>query len=333
MEPRGVLAHYEPGTRHDDHLVVHAEPAHPADDDRGDERDGPGSGPRDRPGSRRRLRRQDQHLRRGVRRRGDLQAARPAGEVDRGSLGSVRRHDPRPRHPLLHRPRREARRHRARHEDAAHRRHRRLQHAADGRHPDADDADGERDLQHPGDSRDADRGLHEQDADRRLSRRRPSRGDLLRRARDGHAGARAEHGSRGGAAEELHPQGQVSVRDADGRGLRLGRLRESARSRAEERELDRVEEGARRRQGPRPSRRPRSRDVRRGLRHRAVGVAPDRRMGALAGHHRARRPHQRHDRRVAARTGQRDDVRADARRSVRRALRARDDPARRHRAS
>ena len=30
--------------------------------------------------------------------------------------------------------------------------------------------------------------------------------DLLRRARDGHAGARAEHGSGGGAAEELHPR-------------------------------------------------------------------------------------------------------------------------------
>ena len=51
------------------------------------------------------------------------------------------------------------------------------------RDPDADDADGERDLRHPGDSRDADRGLHEQDADRRVSRSRPSRGDLLRRAR------------------------------------------------------------------------------------------------------------------------------------------------------
>ena len=62
---------------HDDDLVVHAEPAHPADDDRGDERHGPGSGPRDRAGSGRRVRRQDQHLRRGVRRRGGLEEARP----------------------------------------------------------------------------------------------------------------------------------------------------------------------------------------------------------------------------------------------------------------
>ena len=39
----------------------------------------------------------------------------------------------------------------------------------------------------------------------------------------------------------------------------------------------------------------------------------------------------RDDRRLAARPGQRDDVRADARRSVQRAVRARHDPARRHR--
>ena len=86
-------------------------------------------------------------------------------------------------------------------------------------------------------------------------------------------------------------------------------------------------------QGAGAARRPRPGDVRRGLRHRAVGDAADRRLGALAGHHRARRPHQRDDRRLAARPGQRDDVRADARRSVRRADRARHDPARRHRAS
>ena len=70
-------------------------------------------------------------------------------------------------------------------EDAPHRRHRRLQHAAHGGDPDADDVDGERDLQHSGDPRDVDGSLHQQDADRRVSRRRPSRGDLLRRTRDG----------------------------------------------------------------------------------------------------------------------------------------------------
>ena len=48
---------------------------------------------------------------------------------------------------------------------------------------------------------------------------------------DGHAGARAEDGSGRGAPEELHPEGQVPVPDADGRRLRLGRLREGARSR------------------------------------------------------------------------------------------------------
>ena len=165
----------------------------------------------------------------GVRRRGDLEASRHAGQVDRGSIRGVRRHDSRARHPRLRRSRREARRQGARPEAAPHRRHRRLQHAAHGRHPDADDADGERDLRHPGDPRDADRGLHEQDADRRLSRRRPPGGHLLRRARDGHAGARAEDGPGRGAPEELHPDGPVPLQDADGRRLRLGRLREGAR--------------------------------------------------------------------------------------------------------
>ena len=266
-----------------------------------------------------------------VRRGRDLQAARHSGEVDRGPLGSVRGHDPRPRHPRLRRSRGEARRHGARPEAAADRRHRRLQHAAHGRHPDADDDDGERDLQHPGDSHDADRGLHQQDADRCLSRRRPSRSDLLRRARDGHAGARAEDGSGGAAPEELHPAEPVSVRDADGRGLRLGRLREGARPRAEDRQVGAAEGRARRRARAGPAGRPRTGDVRGGLRPRPIVVAADRRLGALAGDDRARRPDQRHHRRVAARPGQRDDVRADARRPVRRAARTHHDPARRHR--
>ena len=73
------------------------------------------------------------------------------------------------------------------------------------------------------------RGLHEQDADRCLSRCRPSRGDLFRRARYGHAGRRDRHGSGRSPSQELHCEGQVPVPDTDGRGLRLGRLREGAR--------------------------------------------------------------------------------------------------------
>ncbi len=134
-----------------------------------------------------------------------------------------------------------------------------------------------------------------------------------------------------GAAPELHPEGQVPVRDADGRRLRLRRLRGRARPRARARRLERAEGRARRRARRRPARRPRPRDVRRGLRPRAVVVAADRRLGALAGHRRARRPHHRDDRRLAARSGQRDHVRADAGRSVRRAARARHDSPRRHR--
>ena len=205
MEPRGVVAHWEPGK---DTMTIWSSTQNPhilQDDDRGDERPRPAPGPRHRAGSGRRLRREDQHLRRGVRLLGGLEEARHADQVDRGSIRSVRRDDARARHHRLHRRRGAQGRQGARPEDAADRRHRRLQHAAHRGDSDADDVDGERHLRHPGDPHDADRGLHQQDADRRLSRRRPSRGDLLRRARDGHAGARAEDGSRGAAAEELHP--------------------------------------------------------------------------------------------------------------------------------
>ena len=89
-----------------------------------------------------------------------------------------------------------------------------------------------------------------------------------------------------------------------------------------------AERDAARAQGP--AGRSRTRDVRRGLRHRALLVAADRRLGTLAGDDRARRPHQRDDRRVAARAGQRNDVRADARRPVRRAVRAHHDSSRRY---
>ena len=71
----------------DDHLVVDAEPAHSQDDDRGDERAWAAPGPRHRAGSGRRLRRQDQHLRRGVRRLGGVEevwACRSSGSrIDR----------------------------------------------------------------------------------------------------------------------------------------------------------------------------------------------------------------------------------------------------------
>ena len=92
---------------------------------------------------------------------------------------------------------------------------------------------------------------------------------------------------------------------------------------AEEVRLGGAEEGARRGACPGTAGRPGTGDVRRGLRHRTVSLAADRRLGALAGDDRARRPDQRDDRRVAARPGQRDDVRADAGRSVRRADRSR----------
>ncbi len=188
-------------------------------------------------------------------------------------------------------------------------------------------------LRHPGDPHDAHRGLHQQDADRRLSRRRPSRGDLLRRARDGHAGARAEDGSRRSCAGKnfIQPD-KFPFATQMGAVYDSGDYEQGARPRARRRRTGtalKAERDAARSRGP--AGRPRPGDVRRGLRPRPVVVAADRRLGALAGHHRARRPHQRHHRRVAARPGQRDDVRADAGRSVRRADRAHHDPSRRHR--
>ena len=215
-------------------------------------------------------------------------------------------------------------------EAAPHRGHRRVQLALHGDDSDADDVDGQRHLRHPGDSRDRHRGLHQQDADRCVPRGRAARSDLLRRARDGHARARAEDGSGRRAPQELHQARPVPLRHADGRGVRLGRLREGARPRAEERGLGSAEEGPRRGEEGRTARRARTRHVCGSVRPRAVGDSPDRRLGALAGDDRARRPHQRDDRRVASRPGQRDDVRADARRPVRRADRAHHDPSRRH---
>ncbi len=82
-----------------------------------------------------------------------FETARDSAEVDRGAFGSIRGDHARARHHLLPRHRGKARRHGARPQDAADRRHRRLQHAAHRRHPDADDADGERHLRHPGNSR------------------------------------------------------------------------------------------------------------------------------------------------------------------------------------
>ena len=200
---------------------------------------------------------------------------------------------------------------------------------AHGAHP--HHVDGKCDLRHPGDPCDGHRGLHEQDADRLLSRRRPPGGYLLRRARDGHARARAEHGPGRSAAQELHPAAPVPLPDPDGRRLRLGRLRKGAGPRAAERGMGALESGTGCGQSGGKTRRPWPVDVRRSVRDRPVRAARDRWLGAFAGHGRARRPHQRDDRRVAARPGERDHVRPDARGSVRRSARTHHDPPRRHR--
>ena len=75
MEPRGVVAHFEPGkgsmtiwsSTQNPHILRTMIAAMIGL--------GPGSGPRDRAGSRRRIRREDQHLRRRVRRGSHLEAA------------------------------------------------------------------------------------------------------------------------------------------------------------------------------------------------------------------------------------------------------------------
>ena len=93
----------------------------------------------------------------------------------------------------------------------------------------------------------------------------------------------------------------------------------------------RMKRAARRRPGRGSRGRHRAGDVRGGLRAGALLSPAHRRLGACAGDRGARRPDQRHHRRVAARPGQRDHLRADARRPVRGADRAHHDPPRRHR--
>ncbi len=129
-------------------------------------------------------------------------------------------------------------------------------------------------LRHPGHPHDADRGVHQQDADRRLPRRRPPRGDLLRRARDRHAGARAEHGSGRGPAEELHPKPTSSrSRRRWARSTTRATTRQALDAALEAADWAALKARARRRPRRGPARRARPGDVRRGLRHRAVGVA------------------------------------------------------------
>ena len=214
-----------------DHLVIDPESPHPAHLRGADAR--PGRGPRSRYRARggRRLRRQDQHLRRGVRRGGAVEAARPADQVDRGTLRGVPRHRARTRPDRLRRAGGHAERQGARAADAHHRRHRRLQHAAHRPRTDPQHDDGQRHLRVSRHPRDADRGLHQQDPDRCLSRRGSARGGLLRRTGDGHAGSRAGDGPGRPAPEELHPARPVPLQDPDGGGLRFRRLREGARPR------------------------------------------------------------------------------------------------------
>ena len=93
------------GQGRDDHLVVDPESAHPAHVHRLAHRPRAGPGAGDRAGSGRRVRLEDQHLRRGVRRRRAQQAARPAPQVGGGPLGGVPLDHPRARHHRLGRPR------------------------------------------------------------------------------------------------------------------------------------------------------------------------------------------------------------------------------------
>ena len=83
---------FRAGEGHDDDLVVDAEPARRSLADRGDERPRPGSGPGHRARSRRRLRREDQRLRRGL--RGGRRS--PSGSGCRSSGPKI---DPRPSWP------------------------------------------------------------------------------------------------------------------------------------------------------------------------------------------------------------------------------------------
>ena len=320
------------GQGDDDHLVVDAEPAHPEDDDRGDERPGPASGARDRAGSRRRLRRQDQHLRRGVRRA--RWSRRSSACRSSGSRIAPKRSS-RPRTGATSSATSTSRR------------------SKDGKvlglkmRLIADIgaynmlltaaiptltmlmANGTYDIpairttltevftnKTP---TDAYRGAGRPEATYFLERAMDM---LARELKMDPAELRRKN---------FIPPNKFPYQTQMGAVYDSGDYEKALDAALKAANWDGLESRARQGAQGRTARRARARDVRRSLRPRSLVVAADRRLGTRPGHRRARRPHHRDHRRLAARPGQRDDVRADAGRSVRRADRARDDPARRHR--
>ncbi len=87
----------EPGLGRPGRLQLDPDPPLPAHVPRDRVRGERGQGARDRAGRRRRVRRQAEHLRRGVHRRGRVPQGGRAGEVDRGALRGHGRDLPRPR--------------------------------------------------------------------------------------------------------------------------------------------------------------------------------------------------------------------------------------------
>ncbi len=165
-----------------------------------------------------------------------LEAAGPAGEMDRRTLRELFERPSRPRSPAHRRagarqggplPRRAAHRHRQ---------CRRLHLSADAR----DHQRGEechRRLQDAGDGSEFQGRLHQHHADRRLSRRRPARGQLLYGAADRHRGARNGHRPGRATAAQPHRARADALQGAVGHELRFGRVHHRARQGAGGRRL------------------------------------------------------------------------------------------------
>ncbi len=322
MEGRAVLAAPDPDLGRPHGVGDEPGAARPAQRPGDGARHAPEPDPGDRPGGRRRLRREVRLLP-GRRDRRRARATLPhAAALDRDA---ARAHDgdhARPRAGHRPRGRGRGRRHHHRAPHAGDRGHRRVSdlHVHSRSHPEH----GRRRLQVHERRSSVHVCLHQLDERRRVSRRRAAGSRVLPRAADRRDRGRARTGARRRAAQELHPAERVSVSGADGPALRQRRVRPRAHEGARAvglHEAPRRAERAPAAPGPEAAR---HRHV---LLRRDVWLRPVRERGRARG---ARGHRHRVHRDLGARPGARDLVLADPVRSSRRAVRQDRGAPRRH---